>query len=208
MIVHEHVAKSSANIDTEAVTGESCGCVGVRLRLRASVPPMPCSLFSSLLLTFFLSFFLCLLSSFHPVFSSFHISCFLPSVPSFVSWFMFFSFPVFRSSFLCFVLCASSPSVLFFVRMKPSYEASVWDALQHLFCGKPAWYAGMFGFFLFVLPFSLSAKRLPSRLRVGMLSTCQEFVSKQDHKKKRSKPGMKHMSVPVFTFFALRTKTC
>ena len=53
--------------------------------------------------TLFLAFFfLCLLSSFHPVSSSLQMSCFLPSVPSFVSCFM--SFPSLSSVFPFFLL--------------------------------------------------------------------------------------------------------
>ena len=46
----------------------------------------------------------------------------LSSFRSFLRFLVYvFSFPVFRSSFLSFVLSASSPSVNFFVRVKPSY---------------------------------------------------------------------------------------
>ena len=99
------------------------------------------------LLTFILSFSSACLHPF--ILSSLLPTCFaffLPFLPSFLVLCLFLPFlPIFLSFF-----CSLSPVSFrpFFVRVKPSYLASVWDALQHLLCGKPAWYAEIFRFFL------------------------------------------------------------
>ena len=155
----------------------------------ASVPPMLCSLFSSLAPDV-RSFFFPLLA--------FTLSCCLLFIPhillsSFRSFlrFLFYvvSFPVFRSSFLSFVLSASSHSVHFFVWVKPSCKASVWDALQYLLCEKPAWHAETMSFFLLSFLFL----RLLHAFHVGFefgwfpnVTSCQYCVSKQDHKREET----------------------
>ena len=106
------------------------------------------------LLTLFLSF---CSACFHPFMLSCllptHLAFFLPFLASFLVFCFFLPcLPFFLSFFLLFSLPRLLPSI-FFVWVKPSYKASVWDALQYLLCEKPAWHAETMSFFLLSFPF-------------------------------------------------------